>query len=78
MTTNTLLDDQFMQTQTQLVKDSLERTQHESATYAYAYAAGYFQSMAEQMFAQMTKRQKAEFLRQVELDAARLEALLTV
>ena len=41
----------------------------------YAYAAGYFQSLAKQMFREMTKRQQAEFLRQVEMDAARLEAL---
>lgn len=43
-----------------------------------AYSAGYFQSMAEQMFAQMTKRQKEQFLRQVEQDANRLEALAQV
>lgn len=49
------------------------------ATYqthrTYAYSAGYFQSLAEQMFQQLTKRQQAEFLRQVEKDATRLEAL---
>ena len=62
-----------MQTQTQLVKDSLERTQHESATYAYAYAAGYFQSMAAEMFKLLPNMQKEQFLRQIELDLARLQ-----
>lgn len=44
----------------------------------FAYAAGYFQSMAEQMFRQMTKRQQAEFLRQIEQDAVRLETLAQI
>jgi hypothetical protein len=50
-----------------------------NATYdtnrTYAYAAGYFQSLAKQMFCEMTKRQQEEFLRQVEMDAAHLSAL---
>jgi len=41
----------------------------------YAYAAGYFQSLAAEMFTYMTKKQKEEFLRQVEKDAVRLEAI---
>jgi hypothetical protein len=49
------------------------------ATYgqhrSYGYAAGYMQSLAKQMFQSMTKRQQAEFLRQVEQDAVRLETL---
>lgn len=52
------------------------------STYAtrrtYAYAAGYFQSLAKQMFREMTKRQQAEFLRQVEMDAVRLETLAQI
>lgn len=76
MTTNTILDDQFMQTQARLVKDSLEQqSQPETAAhaFAYAYTAGYFQSMAAEMFKLLPNMQKEQFLRQIELDLARLQ-----
>jgi hypothetical protein len=44
----------------------------------YAYAAGYFESLAYEMFRSMTKQQQAAFLRQVEQDALRLEALAQI
>ena len=49
------------------------------ATYetyrTYSFSAGYFQSLACEMFKSMTKKQQAEFLLQVEKDAVRLQAL---
>ena len=72
MTTNTLLDEQFVQTQSQLVRDSREQSQLDLA--AYAYTAGYFQSMAAEMFKLLPNMQKEQFLRQIELDLSKLQA----
>lgn len=61
--------EQFRQAQRQLCDAAYQQYK------SHSYSAGYFQSMAWQMFAQMTARQKAEFLRQMELDAERLKTL---
>lgn len=64
--------EQFKQAQGRVSEASYQQNR------SYAYAAGYFQSMAEQLFARMPAKAKAEFLRQIEQDAVRLESLLTV
>lgn len=61
--------ERFEEAQVQIVNASYDTNR------TYAYAAGYFQSLAKAMFREMTKKQQAEFLRQVEMDAARLSAL---
>lgn len=44
----------------------------------YAYAAGYLESLCCEMFRSLPRAQRAQFLRQMERDAARLEGLAQV
>ena len=53
-----------------------------NATYdvrkTHSYAAGYYESMMATMFDQMTKKQRAHFLREMREAAVRHEALAQV
>ena len=68
-----------MQDQEQVQRFRRAQGRIEEATYqqhkTYAYTAGYFQSLALEMFRNLNKKQQAEFLRQLEQDAVRLETL---
>ena len=60
---------EFAQAQQQLFDSSFE-------TYkTYAYSAGYFQSVARDMFQCLSPKHQEEFLRKMERDGAALNAL---